>query len=351
MDCIQAQSIVSEAMDRQPLPPALLAEAKEHCRTCPECAVFVRAQLAAKKAPLPTPPADLADRVMAQVRAEAGEKAAALAATEEQEREAQAAAEAAAAEPTPPPVSLAPPSKRKRQLPRMWVSAAAAAAMLVALLGTGAVVIFGMKAMSGGTSTEAPRSFEMNTEQSTTYGADGTSESPAGSADLAAVPRKASGPQFITVNGTVYSWSRTDDIGVATLTKLGATTTSLGGRGQTISRTVYIGRSPDTVYVVDDEDAVQAFVRVTRDYRGQTYVLISAELTGYGQWPTLPTTISTPASSDGLPTFVPGAADSSGVQTFKPAVASGVNGIAIAPSTDTGLMENNPNWTWWIPAR
>jgi hypothetical protein len=350
MDCVQAQSLVSEAMDRQPIAPALLAEAKEHCRTCPECAVFVRAQLAAKKAPLPTPPADLADRVMAQVRAEAAEKAAAVAAAEEQEREAQAAAEAAAAAPAPPPVSLAPPPKRKRQLPRMWVSAAAAAAVVIALLGTGAVVIFGMKAMSGGTSTQAPSVAERSGEQPS-YGAAETSDGAAGSADLAAVPLKAAGPRFITVNGTVYSWSRVDETNVATLTKLGVTTTSLGGKGQTISRTVYVGRSPEMVYVVDDEDAVQAFSRVTRDHHGQTYVLTSSELTGYGQWPTLPTTISAPTSPDGLPTFVPGATDSSGVQTYKPAVASGVNGIAIGPSTDTGLMENNPNWTWWIPVR
>jgi hypothetical protein len=170
-------------------------------------------------------------------------------------------------------------------------------------------------------------------------------------ADRAGAVAKAAGPQFITVDGTVYSWSRVDDIGVATLTKLGTTTTSLGDTGQTILRTVYVGRSPDTVYVVDDEDVVHAFLRLTRDYRGQTYMLLSSELTGYGQWPTLPSGMSVPTSPDGRPTFVPGATDSSGVQTYKPVVATSVNGIAIGPSTDTGLMENNPNWTWWIPAR
>jgi hypothetical protein len=345
MDCIQAQAIVSEAMDRQPMAPALLAEAKEHCRTCPECAVFVRAQLTARKAPLPTPPADLADRVMTQVRAEAAEKAAAIAAAEEQEREAQAAAEAAAAAPTPPPVTLAPPPKRKRQLPRMWVSAAAAVAVVVALLGTGAVVIFGMKAMSGRSQTEAP---DMTAAQPPAFRGGETSE---GALDVAAPAKGLTGPQFITVNGTVYSWSRVDETNVATLTKLGVTTTSLGGTGQTASRPVYVGRSPDTVYVLDDEEVLHAFLRVTRDYHGQTYVLVSSELTGYGQWPTLPAGMTAPTSPDGLPTFVPGADDSSGVQTYKPAVATGVNGIAIAPSTDTGPMENNPNWTWWVPAR
>jgi hypothetical protein len=347
MDCIQAQSLVSEAMDRQPIAPALLAEAKEHCRTCPECAVFVRAQLAARNAPLPTPPAGLADRVMAQVRAEAAEKAAAIAAAEEQEREAQAAAEEAANAPVPPPVSLAPRPVRKRQLPRMWVSAAAAAAVVLALLGTGAVVIFGMKAMSGVAPTESPK---VTAGQSPTYGGE-TSESAPLAADSARVATATAGPQFITVNGTVYSWSRVDDTNVATLSKLGVTTTSLGGKGQTISRTVYVGRSPETVYVVDDEDVVQAFSRLTRDYHGQTYVLVSPELTGYGQWPTLPAEFTPPTSPEGLPTFVPGATDSAGVQTYKPAVATGISGIAIAPSTDTGLMKNNPNWTWWIPVR
>lgn len=348
MDCIQAQSIVSEAMDRQPMPPAVLAEAKEHCRTCPECAVFVRAQLVAKKAPLPIPPADLTDRVMAQVRAEAAEKAAAIAAAEEAARGAQAAAEAAAAAPPPPPVTLAPRPARKRQLPRMWVSAAAAAAVVVALLGTGAVVIFGMKAISGGTPTEAPSVADRSGEQPS-YGAVETSEDALG--DGAAPAKGLTGPRFITVNGTVYSWSRVDDTNVATLRNIGMTTTSLGGTGKTASRPVYVGRSPDTVYVVDDADAVQAFVRLTRDYHGQTYVLVSSELTGYGQWPSLPAGMTAPTSPDGLPTFVAGATDSSGVQTYKPAVATGVNGIAIAPSTDTGPMANNPNWTWWIPSR
>ena len=34
MDCLTAQSLISEAIDREPLDAARLAEAKEHCRTC-----------------------------------------------------------------------------------------------------------------------------------------------------------------------------------------------------------------------------------------------------------------------------------------------------------------------------
>jgi hypothetical protein len=162
---------------------------------------------------------------------------------------------------------------------------------------------------------------------------------------------KATGPQFITVNGIVYSWSKADNTDVTTLTKLGTTTSSLAHTGAAAPHTVYVGQSPDTVYVVDDEDAVQAFSRLTRVYRGETYVMVASEIPAFGQWPTLPSGFAPPTSADGGPTFVVGATDSSGVQTYRRAIATGTDGIAIAPLTDTGTLQNNPNWTWWTPTR
>jgi hypothetical protein len=358
MDCVEAQSLVSEAMDRQPVAPALLAEAKEHCRTCPECAAFVKAQLVAKNAPLPAPPADLADRVMGQIRAEAEAKAAAVAAAEERARAAESEPEQ-----TVPIATLAPPParKRKNKLPRMWVSAAAAAAVIVALVGTGAVVVVGMKAMSGvaPTPTQANRNTTYEPESSAAQapaasaaGTDGGAfgSAPTGAQDTAAATKSA-GPQFITLNGIVYSWTGADGTDIKTLKTLGTTVSSLSRTGQAVPHTVYGGKSADTVYVVDAQDAVQAFSRVTRVCQGKTYVLLSAEIAAFGQWPTLPQGLTPPTSADGSPTFVTGATDSSGVQTYRPAVAQGVDGIAVAPSTDSGLMQGNPNWTWWVLSR
>lgn len=71
MSCIQAQEFVSEALDVKMVDAELLAQAREHCRRCPECASFARGLAMLERAESPTPGATLADRVMAAVRAEA----------------------------------------------------------------------------------------------------------------------------------------------------------------------------------------------------------------------------------------------------------------------------------------
>ncbi len=71
MDCIQAQSVVSETLDGSPVDAAVLEAAKAHCRECEQCTQYVRTLSAVRRATPPAPPADLADRIMTAIRAEA----------------------------------------------------------------------------------------------------------------------------------------------------------------------------------------------------------------------------------------------------------------------------------------
>ena len=71
MDCNEAQSVISDALDGVTQDAATLEDAKQHCRDCHDCTEFVRALNLVKRAPLPEPPADLVERAMAGVRAEA----------------------------------------------------------------------------------------------------------------------------------------------------------------------------------------------------------------------------------------------------------------------------------------
>lgn len=366
MDCLTAQALVSEAMDHQPVDAAVLAQAKEHCRACPECALFVRAQLIAKQTPLPTAPDDLADRVMQAVRAEAQ----AAGSASESKAGAKAAAthdaEPASSGPDIPIASLAPPKPRKRRrLPRPLAVGLAAAAMLVALLGAGALLVFGTKQMSTSPTTAGVGGVPSTTANSqaeapsymyrpdTTNGSVprfGAAPGSQGTAGGAAKTQSAvsSAPQAITVGGVVYTQSGAATVDTSTMTAIGNTTSALGGGKQAIQRSVYQGLSADTVYVANDSGQVLAFTRATRSYLGLTYVLTAADLTDFGQWPNLPSQYAAPTSADGAPTFAYDGTDSNGVKVYRLAAGRATDGIAVAPNTDTsGPGAGDPNWTWW----
>ena len=57
MDCHDAQRIISEALDGEPIAAATVREAKEHCAGCRDCLGYVKALAAAAAAlPFPSPP-------------------------------------------------------------------------------------------------------------------------------------------------------------------------------------------------------------------------------------------------------------------------------------------------------
>lgn len=345
MECVQAQQVISAALDREPVDAYQLEEAKAHCRACADCGLFVRALLVAEQVPLPEPPAELAERVMAQVRAEAATTQAAADAARAA-AEASAAAQAAAALPPTPVATLAPKPRTARKLPRMWVSAAAAAAVMVALVGTVLVVIFGMGQMTGGPATTSRiyRNGESAAQApgiSTELGGGKAAAPAAGSAET-------TGAQSITVNGTVYKLVGPAKVNTSTATVIGSTNTALG-EGNTLQlRTVWAATSPDTVYVADDEGNLFSFARVTRTYVGLTFVLTAGELSSYSQWPQLPTQIAPPTSADGQPTFTYDGTDSSGTRVYRLTNSSATQGIAIPPNTGASdPAGGNPNWTWW----
>jgi len=354
MECVTAQQVISSALDREPVDSYQLEEAKEHCRTCPECGLFVRAQLVAQQVPLPEPPADLADRVMSRVRAEAAEnataaEAAAAAATAASASAAYRRPVPATGTPAQPLGTLAPKPRVARKLPRIWVSAAAAAAVIVALLGTGAIVVFGMREMSPPPQTNtqiyqgAPQSAD---SASTGFG------SAAGSAPQASA--KATGARAITVGGVVYKQMGASTLDSSTVSIVGSTNSSLGGAAIK-KRDVYAKTSSvqdKAVYVSDDNGQLLEFTPVTRGYAGMTFVLTSSELTSFDQWPGLPAQITPPTTADGQPTFVYDGTDSSGVRVYRQANSTVTQGIAIAPNTSANdPAAGNPNWTWWNPQR
>ena len=367
MDCITAQSLISAAMDHEPLDAAALAEAKEHCRTCEQCAQFVRGQLIAKQAPLPAPPADLADRAMALVRAEAerdAKRAAAKAsvaaagpaATGDTEAEASASEESA--EVVPIATLAAPRPKPRRRLPRPYAIGGIAAAVVLAFLGAGAAVIFGTRQISPQT-TVSEYTFRPATGAGLSANAPAQDGAKAKTALPSAAPLNgtgalragvAGGPKDITVDGVVYSQTGPVSFDVTGKAPVGQTTSSLDTTATPTSHQVYGGPTADTVYVSDGSGQTIAFSRVARTYLGQTYVLTAAELTGFGQWPTLPSQIQAPTSADGQPTFLFEAMDDHGVRVYRLATSPITSGIAVAPNGDTGgPMAGDPNWTWWTP--
>jgi len=370
MDCLTAQSLISEAMDHRPLDAALLAEAKQHCRTCADCARFVRGQLVAKQAPLPQPPADLADRAIAAVRAEArlaaeqaaSEAAAAQAAAGSAERPGDDAEAATSRPVTPEPIAtlVAPAQRTRRMLPRPFVVGGLAAAVLLALLGSGSVVIFGMRQLNP--QREATSStYLVNPQAGSAAGTaqdSGTGKAAEQAAPSAGVPQSrngaatAVGPRDITVNGVVYALTGSASTDLTGKTGIGQTTSSLGSTTTPTSRTVFAGPTADTVYVADEKGQAIGFARVTRTYLGQSYVLTAAELTGFGQWPGLPSQVPTPASTDGQPTFLFDGTDGNGVRIYRLSTSPATAGIALAPNSDTGgPVAGDPNWTWWTPLR
>jgi hypothetical protein len=353
-------------MDRQPMDPAALAEAKEHCRTCPACARFVRGQLAAKQAPLPQPPGDLVDRVMTVVRAEAAQDAERAAAETQAGAAAPEIAPQAVEAPAPaaPIATLAPPAPRKRPaLPRTTVVGLAAAAAVIAMLGVGGVVIFGTKQMAPRTAsrtyTIAPNAAESQPQPtspaaSSAPGAaldtsgSGYADSTGAASSGRALAKAGAGPQDITVNGVVYSSVGMVTVNLGTIPVIGGTTSSLGGNSGSTRHDVHSGSTADTVYVADNSGTVFAFKRVTRTYLGQTYVLTARELTDFGQWPGLPAQIQTPTGAEGAPTFSYDG-NAGGVKVYRLNTSPATYGIAIAPNSDTGgPAAGNPNWTWWL---
>jgi len=351
MECLRAQELISDALDRVPVDPTELIDAKDHCRGCADCSAFVRALVAVQRAPLPEPPADLADRVMEAVRAESALAAAAAPAPASGEVPGVSAGRADSVIarddlserlPDAAPISLERLSTRLRD-PRhrrvlvTWVSAAAAVFILA-----------GYVAITGVRSILVPQTAEVTMSSPTASGP--TAESgPAPqdkAADMSGATGQSAAAAYIVLNGTAYVGRGEDSsVDAATLTDAGTVTTALDSGTAPVSHTVLVGPDPARAYIRLDDGRVLAFERVTRAYRGRNYALQSADIASFGIWPTLPPDIAEPTAEDGSPTFTAEESDPSGVVIYRKAGGSVDEGFALEPNSDAG----NPNWTWWTP--
>lgn len=367
IDCLTAQGLISDAVDRAPIDAATLAEAKAHCLHCPTCSVYVRTLLLVKNSPLPQPPPDLADRVMSAVRAEARqvEEQAALAAhATAAQLEVAAVAEAACVD--------APAESGKNSdaigsgsaasALRRWARSlsrqemltwSAAAVIFVAAIGLTAIA--GVRVLTtdptltaGESAMTAARDTDSKSQQSAP--AAESADTMAGIAATSAATSEVA-PAAVTVNGVVYILSGPSSIATDGLQPVGPSMTALGTGATPTSHAAYSGSDPDRVYLADEANRqLLAFDRVVRAYEDKRYQLTSAEMSAFGQWATLPAQVPAPTADDGSPTFVVDASDASRPPVYRLASGSTADGIAIGPGSDPAdPAGGNPNWTWWTP--
>lgn len=348
MDCLKAQELVSDALDRELVDAEQLSIAKAHCRDCPQCAAFVRALVAVQRAPLPEPPDGLADRVVGAVRAEharAERAAAALAATK------QAAGPARRPDGGTAPKNLSDLAERlmrpqHRRAVIAWSSAAA-----VALVAAGFGAIYGTRAIltdRAETQTIVLESAELTQDGvGMTFGNAAAPESadksrlPSG--DASTLPASAG---LVIVNGTAYRAAGPDpSVSKESLAERGSTRTALSPDGTVRDRTVLGTDDPARVFIADDEGGMLAFDRITTSFQGRTYALQSGPIGDYGSAAVLPKELTQPLATDGSPTFEPAdSAAQNDVFVLRGKDASA--GIALPPGARADVAEG---WSWWLP--
>lgn len=349
MDCLNAQQLISDAMDRVAVEPDLLEAAKSHCRQCPDCAAFVRTQLAVRKAGSPAPAEGLADRIVAAVRAEAASTKAASAApdgttaTAESEQAPELPEAAAQALASLPPST---PRSAPRQPAHVWIAAAAGILLFAGIGALMAATIVGPSTQSTG--RVASGTLDTQAVQQSAAVATDTSKAAAEAAPSTQAP--ISGPSFVAFGGSAYALRGESTVSRSGLATLGTTSSSLEAVGSPPASLTVLAKPGDTsVIYIDADDRLLEFARVQRDYGGTSYALQSGPIPGFGIWPPLPSGISVPTSADGAPTFE-SAESSAGAQVYVKKGSDASAGIAFPPGA-AGPPEISaiPTWTWWTP--
>jgi hypothetical protein len=366
MDCLDAQAAISEALDGAAPDAAMLDAAKQHCRECADCASFVRALSAVKRAPLPEPPADLTDRVMAAVRGEAAAEqrraeaaaTAALAAgagTQDAAGVGTSAGASTAPDDLPAGADESPtllvPQRRSRARSTELAAWAAAAAVLV--VGMGVVGVMGIRLISQGQPAASSNVVVGEASVPRDAGASDQSQLPVAESAVDSATKATSvsaGPAYIVYNGIAYRLVGPASVQKTQLKLLGTTRTSLDG-GALRARDVLSAADSPGVYVENDRGELQEFQPLERTFEGRAYRLKSSDVSAFGAWPAMPTDIPQPSAADGSPAFSAAGADPSGVTIYRRTSSTTAEGIAIAPGTPADDPANgNPNWTWWTLA-
>ena len=384
MDCIQAQAIISEALDGNPVDSAALETAKRHCRDCEQCGQYVRALNAIRRAVPPQPPADLPDRVMAAVRAESeavavaaqegGGAASGLTAVVLTDALSSRDTDAAVGDPfgeadavhseAVPSGSTAPPESRislggGRMDRRQFIAWGSAAAVLLVVVGISAALgimrlVNGEATRTASTDATTMAAPESAAKLGADAGAAGTTAEDATIGGAPGAESAASGNVYVVFAGSVYLMQAADAPPAPELNRAGQASVTFDPNISVTSRDVLKGDEANVIYIADDAQKLQPFVAVRRIYGGATYSLQSADITAYGQWPTLPPGISRPVPEnnlEGLPVFALDGRDASGTAVYRQVGADRRIGIAIPPGTSTDdAAAGNPNWTWWTPS-
>ncbi len=358
MDCIDAQQIVSSALDHDNPPHDRLEEAKEHCRSCPQCSRLVRSLVAVQRTPLPAPPEDLTERIMAAVSAEAAETASA---PDAPEVAASPAAPVAIAEPTEPPAANVHDLVARASHPgnrRAVIAWASVAAVVFIAAGFGAVA--GVRwiaspetamrevvldSTAGLASGAAPEEQAAQAPQSAAGESTGKTDAGDGADTLGATAATAS-QGLIVVDGSVYRSTGEDpSVDPASLSEVGTTRSDLGGASESQWRVLGTD-DPAHVFIEQQQGSVIAFERVTRSFEARTYVLQSGPIDGFSAGATLPGSVPEPSSPDGKPIFLP-VADAGDQQVYVRTGMDATYGIALPPGAEPTLSQG---WTWWSPA-
>jgi hypothetical protein len=368
MDCIQAQSVVSETLDGSPVDAAVLEAAKTHCRECEQCTKYVRALSAVRRATPPAPPADLTDRIMAAIRAEV--------AAQEAAAELEAAQLAGAVQPPSPdaPGEFTPNVKSDARVAvsgsrwgrvslgggrmdrRQLIAWGSAAAVLLVVVGVSAAL--GIMQLVNGANTRTASTDAVTAaapESAAKVGVEGGAlQDPAASS---APVVESTGPEnlYVIFDGAVYAQQSGGAPQGVDLKVVGQTTMSFDANTPPASREVLRGDNATAIYIRDDSQQPRPFVSVQRSYQDAVYTLQSADLTEYGQWPSLPPGVPRPVPADnpnGSPVFSLDGQDASGTPVYRRVGSDRQAGIAIAPGTSAeDPAAGNPNWTWWVPPK
>jgi hypothetical protein len=324
MDCPDAQMAMSAEFDGEEVPEELRAEAAAHCESCSECAGFRRA-LAKLSAIQPTSPAaDLVARTTDAVTA------AAAADTQ--------AAEQAATGATPGVVASAPSKPAGRGHTWLWVGSGAA---LVAA----ALIVFAFVRLTGMPSAGS-------TASTSVLSGAGTQSSKAPAA-APAVPVSASAPPYVTLADFVYLVGDQIEVSSSQIATAGTVVSSMGASDTPTTLQAYslVGQ-PGTIVVLRSDGSYVRCSAVVRVFQGTTYQLVDGTtIQNFGQWPSLPPSVSEPVSADGSPALTSAGTDNLGVTVFRLLGSAPQQGIAVAPGTPAGdPAGGNPGWTWWLPA-
>lgn len=339
MECAEAQQIISAAFDSEQSDARALGLAKDHCRECDECAVFVTTLTAMNRLPSPGMPELALERMLAALRAEYPVES---------------------AEPVDSPAPLAADlpveSREIREVvrPRVpgWAPWAAAAAVLLVAAGviTSQGVRYLLQPSSAADSSAEITATDSNGDRQQEMGAESglAAEQPA-TQDEAVTASES--PSYVVFGQDVYRLSSAT-IGEPTGSQIGSVTTALDTGGAATAYPVFADPSSETIIVDVGDDALMRFDPVVRTVRGTAYALRSGAIPAFGQWPSLPSGIPEPSAPDGSPVFIAAGADDAGVTLYVQPGTDPAEGFAIAPGTaPSDPAGGNTGWTWWEPRR